>query len=144
MITRTQDGYQFTEHSLKAVSGKGLAPRELVSLLYKAAGFKAEDISTEMDCALTTTNKRQQNINFKLQAKNSAQAVSEALRQGIIIHYLLIITASIGCTTADHSEMARHKTPRTQTRTQQRTGRENLFSDTDHLFLSNLPNEVNA
>lgn len=144
MISRTQDGYQFEEHSLKAVSGKGLSPRELISLLYKAAGFKAEDISTEMDCAVTTTNKRQQNINYKLKARNSAHAVTTAFREGIIIHYLLIVTSSTGAVTTDHSELARHQAPRTSSRTQHRTQREPSLSDTDLLFLSSPNNEVNV
>tara|TARA_R110001599_G_scaffold100770_9_gene258127 strand:+ start:754 stop:1188 length:435 start_codon:yes stop_codon:yes gene_type:complete len=137
MISRTTDGYLFEEHSLKAVSGKGLAHRELVSMLYKAAGFRTKDISTEMHCAITTANKRQQNINYKLKAKNTAQAITEAFRKGIIIHYILIITASVGSATNDHSQMARHRIPRTQSRTQQRNKRDSLMADTDTLMLIN-------
>lgn len=143
MILKTQDGYQFKEHALKAIAGKGLAPRELVSMLYKAAGFNAQETSSEMHCTLTTTNKRQQNINFKLKAKNSTQAISEAFKKGIIVHYILIVTSSIGAATQDHSEMARHRVPRTQSRSQQRK-RDTLGFETDLLFLVNQSNEARA
>lgn len=142
MILRTQDGYQFEEHSLKAVSGKGLSPRELISILYRAAGFKAKEISEEMHCTLTTANKRQQNINFKLKAKNSVQAVSEAFKNGIIVHYLLIITSSIGAATPSHSDIARHRSPRTSSRIQHRVRRETYLSETDLLLFLTLNNEV--
>lgn len=141
MILRTQDGYQLEEHSLKAIPGKGLSPRELMSLLYKAAGLNTKEIAEEMHCAVTTANKRQQNINFKLKAKNSIQAVSEAFRKGIIIHLLVIVTSSIGAATSDHSDMARHRTPRTS-RTQVRTRREPCPLETDLFFLKQQSNEV--
>lgn len=144
MISRTQDGYQLEEHSLKAIAGKGLSPRELVSILYKAAGFKTKEISEEMHCAITTANKRQQNINYKLKAKNTAQAVSEAFRRGIIIHFILIITSTVAATNINHSDMARHRTPRTSSRAQQRSRRETYLSETDFLLLSTLNNEVHV
>jgi len=126
MILKTADSYELQEHGLKGFLNKGLAPRELIAMLLKANGMKAKEISAEMDCALITTNKRFQNINFKLKAKNATHSLSEAFRKGIIIHYTLLAALSTGLITNAESqiEQNRLRTPRSSIRVTQRSKQE--------------------
>ena len=128
-VTRVEDGYIDTEHNIKGCLDKGLAPRQLVSLLLKAVGMNTKEVSTEMNCSESTTNKRQQTINFKLNAKNTPQAISEAVRRGIIVYLSVIMTLFIAPSDEDENftqELGRLRNPRPTAQQQFRTRSETI------------------
>lgn len=126
LLTREQDGYLLAESNIKGFFDKGLAPQQLRSLILRAEGLTAKEVSQELNCSEATENKRMQTINFKLKAKNVTQAVAIALRKGII-SYLAIATLFMHPDVDGYQELARLRSGRPTYQLQARTRREDAI-----------------
>lgn len=75
--------------------GKGLAPRQLMAVIYAALGFTRKEIAKHMQCSPETIKTQLESARYNLDNQPTVRELCrEAMRRGIIAPLLVLIFVS--------------------------------------------------
>ncbi|MCG6540209.1 helix-turn-helix transcriptional regulator [Pseudomonas sp. KSR10] len=81
--------------------GQGLAPRQLLAVLWAATDKTAKEIARRMDCSHYTVKQQLDDARFKLGARTTRGLCLEAMKRGIISPLVLLLCLSTGISSID-------------------------------------------
>lgn len=82
--------------------GQGLAPRQLMAVIYAALGFTRKEIAKRMQCSPETIKSQLETARFNLDNQPTTRELCrEAMRRGIISQLVLLLCLSTGFSSTD-------------------------------------------